>query len=59
MLTWADSSVKINCIYIYDCNLLHLIAASTLYHPCMCTITYCEGFVQNPPVVHSVAMLHV
>ena len=56
MLTWADSSVKINC---NDCNLLRLIAASTLYHPCMCTVTYCEGFVQNPPVVRSVAMLYI
>ena len=39
-----------------ECNLVHFIAAVTSHHQWMCTITYCEGFIQNPPALCSAAI---
>ena len=41
------------------CNRLRFIAADLSRHPWMCTITYLESFVQNPPAFCPIGMLQL
>jgi len=43
-----DFSVQIKCNY-----LPHFIAAHIPHHSWTCSVTYCEGFVHNPPLILS------
>lgn len=53
----VHDGLSLNPVFSFERNLPHLVAADSFHYQSMCGITHFEGFIQNPAVFHSIAML--